>query len=355
MNVVSRYGAVAVTGVVVSPTGGSVPGLSTRLSLADRLGALRMRLNIGRRSYRVDPGLYRVGEPTPASPVLVTANYKLTVDQVRSSLDRLDVWLLVLDTAGINVWCAAGKNKLTTVGLCRQVVEAGLAEVVAHRTLVLPQLAAPGVAAHDVRAFTGFRVVYGPVRARDIRAFLAAGMKATPQMREVTFTLPERLVLTGVELSLGLRLRTLGILAAIMAASGIGIWGFATRAMLLRGMVALFAAYSGLLTGAFAMPALLPWLPFRMFAAKGLLLGAIAGAGLAWAMYPAIGALAAAGAAFATAAIASCTAMNFTGSSPFTSMSGVEREMRRMLPWQIGLAAAAILLWVTSAFIGRRF
>ena len=47
-------------------------------------------------------------------------------------------------------------------------------------------------------------------------------------------------------------------------------------------------------------------------------------------------------------------AMNFTGSTPFTSLSGVEKEMRRGLPLQIGAAALALLLWLAGPFIGSK-
>ena len=89
---------------------------STRLTWRDRLGALRVRLGIARHAYSVEPGLYQVGAPSAESPVLVTANYKLTFDTVRAAIVGLDVWLLVLDTKGINVWCAAGKGTFGTRG-----------------------------------------------------------------------------------------------------------------------------------------------------------------------------------------------------------------------------------------------
>lgn len=64
--------------------------------------------------YTIDPGLYALGNPDESSPVLVTANYKLTFDRLRQSLPKLDAWVLVLDTKGINVWCAAGKGTFGT-------------------------------------------------------------------------------------------------------------------------------------------------------------------------------------------------------------------------------------------------
>src|SRR5271157_807245 len=146
-------------------------------TLSDWLGAVGVRLNVGRMNYLVLPGLYAVGQPDAAAPVFVTANYKLTFDHVRRALKGFDAWLLVMDTYGINVWCAAGKGTFSTAELCRRIEATGLSHVVSHHRLVLPQLGAVGVAAHEVAKASGFTVVYGPVRADDIPAWLRAGRR----------------------------------------------------------------------------------------------------------------------------------------------------------------------------------
>jgi hypothetical protein len=337
--------------VATSTAAAAVPRVVTRLTWSDRLGTLRMRLGIRRNTYRVEPGLYRIGEPTAAAPVLVTANYKMSFDAVRSAMDGLHAWLLVLDTKGINVWCAAGKRTFGTQELCTRVLTANLYDIVEHRTLVLPQLGAPGVAAHEVKAFTEFRVVYGPVRAADIPAFLGAGMKATPEMRHVTLSTRDRFALTGTELSFAWDWRVLAVLAAIVLASGITADGFSWESVLLRGGTAVLAGLGGLVAGAFVTPLLLPWLPFRAFSAKGALVGAVFGAGLVALAQGSIGTVAALGAAVALVTISSYVAMNFTGTSNITSPSGVEYEMRHALPWQIAGAAVAVVAWIVSAFL----
>ncbi len=193
-----------ITGTVASAIG-PVPRIGTQLRLADHLGTCMVRWAIGRMSYCVPPGLYAVGTPGSDSPVLVSANYKLSFDRLRSNLGGLDAWILVLDTRGVNVWCAAGKGTFGTDELVCRIEAARLAEVVTHRTLVVPQLGAAGVAAHEVKKRSGFRVVYGPVRAEDLPAFLAAGMTATPSMRQVQFPLRDRLVLAPVEVLLSMK------------------------------------------------------------------------------------------------------------------------------------------------------
>ena len=84
---------------------GAIPQIATRLVGKDYLGTFRVRWGIRRDRYRVDPGLYAVGTPNERSDVLVTANYKLTFDTVRKNLTGMNIWLLVLDTKGVNVWC----------------------------------------------------------------------------------------------------------------------------------------------------------------------------------------------------------------------------------------------------------
>ncbi len=346
------YGPAAYVAGMVETPAGPVPRVSRDIARADRLGAWRMRWGFGRDDYRVKPGLYALGAPTSTSPALVTANYKLTLDQLRSSLDDVDAWLLVVDTRGINVWCAAGKGTFCAEEVARMVSETRLAEVVEHRRLVLPQLSAPGVAAHEVKEACGFRVTFGPVRAADLPAFLAAGMKADDAMRKVTFGLRERAVLTPAELNFAWDRRVLLAYAGILAASTIGRDGISLRRGLRDGAPIIGAAWLALLAGGGATPLALPWLPGRAFSLKG----AVAGGVLAAATTATFGRRLSPAAKLAllagVPAVSSYTAMNFTGSSPITSPSGVELEMRKALPWQGAAAAVAVGAWLASR-LGR--
>ena len=140
---------------------GPVPRIKTELDRKDLLGKVAMRWGIRRDNYKVAPGLYCIGTPDQNAPVLVTANYKLTFDVLRRELGSINAWILVLDTRGINVWCAAGKNLLSTSEVIKRVQLTGLGKVVGHRQLVLPQLAATGVSAHQVKKGSGFKVIWG--------------------------------------------------------------------------------------------------------------------------------------------------------------------------------------------------
>lgn len=335
----------------LSTPAGPVPRIKTRLEPKDHAGALRVRLGVGRDDYKVSPGLYATGHPQPQDPVLVTANYKLSFDHLRRRLGRVSAWILVLDTRGINVWCAAGKGTFGTGEIIRRVELTGLSKVVSHRKLIIPQLGAPGVSAREVKKGCGFEVIWGPVRAVDLPAFLAADMTAETFMRRVTFSFRDRLVLVPVEMALILK-PLFWCLLAIFFLSGLGHNVFSFTDAWHRGLIAAAACLTGILAGAVAVPALLPWIPGRMFALKGMLAGAVMGTALAWLsrasdiifFWPA------AALVLLTVAVSSYLAMNFTGTTPFTSPSGVEKEMRRFIPIQLLAVVAAAGLWVGSAF-----
>ncbi len=330
---------------------GPVPQVQTQLTRRDVRGNLAVRLGINRFEYKVAPGLYCVGTPGAEAPVVVTANYKLTFDAVRRSLHCRDAWILVLETHGINVWCAAGKGTFGTQEIIRRVKATELAQVVNHRRLIVPQLGAVGVAAHLVSKGCGFKVIWGPVRAEDLNEFLAAGNKAGPQMRKVTFTLWERLVLVPVEIN-NLGRHLLWLTLALFVLSGIGGGIFSITAALERSVMGLAAVAAGILAGAVAAPVLLPWLPGRAFAVKGTVTGAVAGLLVLILFWARAGTLELLALLCFTVALSSFLAMNFTGSTPFTSPTGVEKEMRKAIPVQLLAVGLSAVAWIGAGFAG---
>jgi len=303
--------------------------------------------------YKVDPGLYALGQPDDTSPVLVSANYKLSFDKLRSAMVGRDAWILVLDTNGINVWCAAGKGTFSTAELLRRMQESGLEKVISHRQLIVPQLAAPGVAAHEVKRLSGFKVVYGPVRAVDLPAFIDAGLKATPDMRLKAFPVWERIVLVPMELVQALKW-TLLIACIFFFLGGLRVPGGYWAGVLNHGLFAVWALFSGVLAGAVLTPILLPWLPGRAFALKGMIVGLILVAALVIArgadlsLWPVR--LEMLAWALLIPSFAAYLGMNFTGASTYTSLSGVKKEMRWAVPLQISGACIGLLLWFGSRF-----
>jgi len=342
-----------VTGAV-NTAAGSVPVVATSLSRGDRIGSWKARWGMGRMSYTIPPGLYATGAATAESPVLVTANYKMSFDRIRVALAGVDAWILVLDTKGINVWCAAGKGTFGTDELIHQISETHLSEVVSHRTVLVPQLGAVGVSAAAVRKGSGFRVAFGPVRAEDLPEFLGAGQKATPEMRRVRFPMWERVVLAPVELVMGAKYAAL-IAAALVILSGLGPGFYAMDRIFHVGLATGGFVILAFLASSILTPALLPWLPGRAFALKGTWIG-IGVATLAWwVTRDAPGLTVTLPGTISwfllLPALSSFIAMNFTGASTYTSLSGVYKEMRLAVPLQIAGAVVGLGLWVTARFV----
>ncbi len=317
--------------------------------LSDHLGEIKCRLsNSFRMNYSVTPGLYALGAPDKLSDVFVSANYKFSFDKLRRSLKGLNAWILVLDTKGINVWCAAGEGTFGTEELAKKVAEVGLQSVVDHRRLIVPQLGGPGVAGHVVKKRTGFNVHFGPVRSEDIPAYLGAKYEATKEMREVGFTFLDRLVLTPMEMIPALKAY------AIFAVSALLIFGLTPsvvpfgkawavcRPVLLLGLAAVFA-------GAFLTPLLLTLVPSRSFAVKGWLVGMV----VLVAASPFSGVFETAWPVQAFAFLffplaSSYLALQFTGATVFTGISGVKKELKFALP--VYASGAAVSLAFLVAF-----
>ena len=336
---------------VISTAVGDVPRVKTALGSGDRLGSAKARWNIGRMHYAVPFGLYAVGDPGPDASVLVSGNYKMSFDRLRAALSGRSAWLLVLDTKGINVWCAAGKGTFGTDEIVARVAASALDRIVSHRKLVVPQLGAPGVSAAQVHRQCGFRVIYGPVRASDLPAFLDANMQATPDMRRVRFGLWDRLVLAPVELTIGGK-KALLVAASLLLFGGMSAHGYSMTGVREVGLLGAALVLGTFLFAAVLGPALLPWLPGRAFSVKGAVLGLLVLAGLATSgIGLSVSWLHVAAWAVIIPTISSFVVMNFTGASTFTSQSGVLREMRIAVPLQIAGAVLGFGLWLAGLFV----
>jgi len=137
-------------------------------------------------------GLRMFGNPGPDAPVFVTCNFELTVRRVSKVLEEMDCYLLVAPSKGINVWCAAGGGIFNAHSVISVLKTSGIAERVNHRTLILPQLGAPGVDLQRVEEATGWRCKFGPAHAADIPDYVQNGFRKTPEMSLVRFPLRDR-------------------------------------------------------------------------------------------------------------------------------------------------------------------
>jgi hypothetical protein len=144
----------------------------------------------------LDPGIYKSGNPTESSPIIVTANYEFTYIKVMRDLKGIDAWVLCVDSNGINVWCAARGNDFGNNQLIEAVEATGIERLTAKKTVILPQLSAGGVATPELQKKSNnfpFRVVYGPVWSKDLPEFLEKRPARKPdRMKLAKFTLKHR-------------------------------------------------------------------------------------------------------------------------------------------------------------------
>ncbi|MFQ6007662.1 MAG: HgcAB-like fusion protein [Candidatus Zixiibacteriota bacterium] len=143
-------------------------------------------------------GLRRLGNPERHSPVLITCNYHLTVERVKRSLTGIDCYLLVANSRGINVWCAATGGHFASHDVISVLKTSGIEKLVDHRNVILPQLAAAGIEAKVIQKKTGWKVIWGPTYAKDIPAFIRNELEKTARMREVKFTLVQRIEMAAM-------------------------------------------------------------------------------------------------------------------------------------------------------------
>jgi len=334
----------------IETAAGKIPVVSTVWTRKDILQTIKIRWSIGRMNYKVQQGLYAIGSPDENSSIFVTANFKLTFDHLRKALHGMNAWVLVLDTKGVNVWCAAGKGTFGTKELVYRIKAHELDKIVTHRKVIVPQLGATGVAAHEVKEKTGFHVIYGPVRSADIKAFVDAGFKATDEMRKAEFPMWERAKLIPVELSYG-KYYLLFIPALFFVLSGLNVHGYSIDLAWTAGRRAVLNLFIAYVAGCAVTPLLLPWMPFRRFSLKGIIIVWVFAVILLYTGMLGKSIVEIISWFLIMGGLSSFLAMNFTGSSTFTSLSGVQKEMKLSLPLQIGAATLGLLGWLISRFI----
>jgi len=327
-----------------APTPASV---TLTISFQERFDDLLCRFsNRKRMNHRVTPGLYALGKPSPESPVLVTANYRMSFNQLRLSMTGWNAWILVLDTKGINVWCAAGKGTFGTQELIKRISDVKLASVVSHRRVIVPQLGASGVSAYQVTKETGFGVSYGPVRAADVPAYLSNNNTATADMRRVNFNLLDRQVLVPME-----TIPALKKLAIFLIVAAVFFGATRTGILYQNALNGIFPLIIGgltaVLTGSILVPALLPLLPGKSFAIKGFVAGLAGLAGILGIKPVLDGNFLLIGlCTVAIPAWSSYLAIIFTGCTTYTSPSGVKAELKIALPIYIGAVVVSFVLLI---------
>ena len=225
-----------------------------------------------------------------------------------------------------------------------------LEKVVNHKRLILPQLGATGVAAYKVKEETGFNVHYGPVRASDIKKFIKDGYRADKEMRRVTFGFKDRIKLIPNDFMFG-KFYLLGTMAVLFLISGISSKGFSFSNFSGEGGPTLLKVFLAYFSGIVITPLFLPYIPGRHFSLKGFIAGATVFLFLVILKFEDKNVIELISWFLIITVISSFLAMNFTGSSTYTSLSGVKKEMKISVPFQIGFAFIGIVLQVIGKFI----
>lgn len=143
-------------------------------------------------------GLIKIGNPDRNSPVFLTCNYHLTVERVKRAIRGLDAYLLVANSKGDNVWCSATGGHFTNHNVISVLKTSGIEELVNHRNVVLPQLAATGIEGKIIQKKAGWKVIWGPVYAKDIPLFVEKNFKKSPKMSLVEFPFEQRIEMAAM-------------------------------------------------------------------------------------------------------------------------------------------------------------
>ena len=313
------------------------------LTFKNHLDHIKARIGLRRNEHLVIPGLYTLGSPDENSKVFVTANYTLSFDALRSALKGLDCFILVLDTHGINVWCAAGKGTFGTDELVNRINAVKLHEHVKHHKVILPQLGAPGIISFEVKERTGFKVEFGPVKASDLPEYLKS-RKVDTEIRRVRFGVLDRAVLIPVEFRSPFMI--------LMILLSLFFFGDLVNHYTIGGWLA--AIFSGLVL----FPLLLPWLPTKDFTAKGFQLGGLIAAVFGYLIFvdnPDVEIWRLSGHIIGSfllwTSITAFLALNFTGSSTFASRSGVRKEIFTYGPVMAVMAVFGTTVLIVSNLV----
>ena len=295
-----------------------------RLRLRDYIGNIGVRININRDQYKIPTGLYAFGKPDENSEVLVTGNYKLTFDYLRKYLKK-SYHVLVIDTDGINVWCAAGKGRFGTAEVIRMLQAIELP--VSHNRITLPQLSAPGTQSVLITKHTGKKVVFGPVRIQDMDEFFENGL--SDEMRIVHFKLIDRMRVAPLELFVNLKYLII-------------LWLISLLPFMPNAIFTL--TLSSIILGTLVFPAVMPLLPFKMFYKNGLLLSMIL-------FFTVPLTILNIGFILFGMLYTSYLAMTFTGSTTFTSLTGVKMELDEAIPRMFRWAGIAIIVTLVGIIL----
>jgi acetyl-CoA decarbonylase/synthase complex subunit gamma len=122
---------------------------------------------------QVEQKIYKIGEPSPTSPLLITTNFSLTYFIVSGEVENSKVpsYLAVMDSEGLSVLTAWAAGKFTAAKIAQFIKDSGVEDTVSHRELIIPGYVAILSGSIEDK-LEGWKVTVGPREANGIPAFL---------------------------------------------------------------------------------------------------------------------------------------------------------------------------------------
>jgi len=313
-------------------------------SFADWLKALYSWIRAFRKTFIIKPGLYFTGENYDInSSLLVTANYHMTVFNLFRKLKGRNVRILVIDTAGINVWCSSGKGKFSAENIAkhlamydREILSSG-----EKIEVILPKLSLSGVSLKALRE-KGVKPIIGPVYAHQSPDYLDSKPHKSRNNDKYLFSLKDRMF-TVPSSMFQILTKTL------IFTAGLFLWNYFT------GMGITWQALAIVFFFSLSYIVLFPALPTKTFAIKSIPLAFVMIFFLildfktgrifvlnVFALWSLI---------LFTAAFALYFALYYTGNSGVSNYSLVKKEIIRFLPISIITFLFSIAVLVIGEFV----
>ncbi len=124
---------------------------------------------------QVAQNVYKVGDASDKSPLLITTNFSLSYFIVRGEVENSKVpsWLAVMDNEGLSVLTAWAAGKFTASKIAQFITETGVDKNVSHKELIIPGYVAILSGALEEK-LPGWKITVGPREANGLPSFLKA-------------------------------------------------------------------------------------------------------------------------------------------------------------------------------------
>lgn len=122
---------------------------------------------------QVEEKVYKIGDATADSPILITTNFSLTYFIVASEIEnsKVPTWLLVADAEGMSVLTAWAADKFNATKISKVINSCGIKEKAQNRKLIIPGYVSV-LSGEVAEMLPDWEVVVGPREAGNLPAFL---------------------------------------------------------------------------------------------------------------------------------------------------------------------------------------